>query len=117
MNTHIVLTKIKHEGFTTSGRASVFDNNPAHDGEFQFFLNFVMSSENDTDLQFDEVNATPFFDDNGTRRSREGTFVCPYHMKAAMEMMLEHLGSGEVTRLESGMLMNDEMTWAENRWS
>lgn len=121
MNTHITFANVAHSENITTGRASVFNAHPAHDGELQFFLYFTIVMDDVYDLHFDEVRATPFFKekdplsaDKAQRIERAGTYVCPYQMKAAMEMILEHLESGETIRLENGMLMCEDystMKW------
>ena len=112
METFIKLGKVSHEeGKTTVTRAEVYDAHPAHDGKIQFFLNFVLKSDG-SNLCFDHVSATPFYTDNYTAKTRTGTSVEPYHLRNALEMVIQHLND-EVYLLDEGMLMCDGQFWNE----
>jgi hypothetical protein len=112
METFIKLGKVSHEkGTTTVTRAEVYDAHPAHDGELKFFLSFILTS-NDSDLYFDHVSATPFYTDNYTVKTRTGTYIDPYHLRNALEMVIQHLND-EVYLLDEGMLMCDGQFWNE----
>ena len=112
METFIKLGKVSHEkGTTTVTRAEVYDAHPAHDGKIQFFLTFTLASSG-FDLDFDHVSATPFYTDNYGVKTRTGTSVEPYHLRNALEMVVQHLHDG-IYLLETGMLMSDGQFWEE----
>lgn len=116
MNTHLLVRQVSHSEDTTAFRADVYDNHPAHDGELLFYLDAVIKSDM-SDLYFDHVTATPFhiqpanFAKMTTEKHiRAGKYVDPYHLKNALEMVLEHLGSGDcITRIEEEQLISEDV--------
>lgn len=113
METFIRFTKVEHSEYTTHvTRALVYDAHPAHNGELKFYLSFVLVQEN-SDLLFDHVSASPFYiGDNHAVKTRDGTYVDPYHLKNALEMVVQHLND-EVYLLDEGMLMCEGQFWNE----
>ena len=114
METYLLITSAVHTGCTTAFRGRVYDNHPSHDGELLFQLNGeVTVSEEHQDITFDKIYASAFKTienkEGNIETYRNGQFVDPYHMKNAMEMVLQHLESGEIERLEDFMLLNEEM--------
>jgi hypothetical protein len=117
MTTHIRFTDVQHTTNTTTVmRACVYDAHPSHDGEFMFYLSFTLFSDM-SDLTYDHVVATPFdtnFDN--FKRTRVGTHVCPFHLKNALDMVLQNLSSGTIERIESDTLMSQDIVttkWRE----
>lgn len=111
METFIKFGKVENtEHKTNVVTAEVYDAHPAHDGKIQFYLSFILTSD-DSDLYFERVSATPFFTDNDTIKTRTGTYIDPYHLKKALEMVWEHMYDGKVTVIEEGMLMCEEHVW------
>jgi hypothetical protein len=112
METFIRFTKVEHSEYTTHvTRALVYDAHPAHNGELKFYLSFVLVQEF-SDLLFDHVSASPFYTDNYSVKTKTGTSVEPYHLRNALEMVVQHLND-EVYLLEEGMLMCDGQFWNE----
>jgi hypothetical protein len=101
MTTHLTFWSIKHTEDTTSGTMVVHDNHPHHDGVIQMWVDFKLATDEEGDVGFAFANATP--------KSDRACFVCPYTLKEAMEMVLETIGSGEISTLETTMIISEGM--------